>query len=214
MDLLKATPELLSEYLNFLLRFATSPAQAMESYVPTAEGEPKISPRLLLFAAFAVGAGFVLSQIGAALGMAADGSTYVHVIGRIDRKALPFALLVAIVIGTVIVHGVAWLWTLVAGWVFGARPFKGAVANSINAALAFTAWMLPLAVLAIVVLRVLGANDVPAGVAMAIVLPFGLLFWVYLAAALAAAHRIPFQQVWLTILGTGMLWIIIKRIVG
>jgi hypothetical protein len=190
MDILKATPELLTEYINFLLAFSRKPGEAIQSKTATTEGaEPSVSGKLVIFSLLSVGAAIVIVRIGAALGMAEDPSLVVKVAGGLDEKLLPFAALVALLVLSAVAHVVFKVAGLI-GAVLGHQPFRGSIAGSVNAALGFAAWSIPLTTTMIVCLRIVAANKVALNSPMLVlvILLFGMAFWFYLAAAFAASH--------------------------
>ena len=199
MQFLKAVPELVVEYFNFLIRFASGPRKAMDPYLPSPDEPNAISEKLAVFAAFAVGLSYVISTIGHAIGMAPDSSKFLEVLGRVDQNVLPFALLVTVILVSIVAHIVLRGSTLVAGWFLGSGVFIGPVFSTVNAGLAFAAYVIPAFTILIVGLRVLDANmDLPVFVSL-LMIPFGLSIWVYMDAAFAAAHRLPFGKAWLFI---------------
>ena len=194
MDILKATPELLAEYMNFLLTFTRKPGEAIGLKTATTEvAEPAVSGKLVLFSLLSVGAAVVIVQVGAAIGMAEDSSLMVKVAGGLDEKVLPVAVLVAIMALSSIAHVFLRVGALLAV-VLGQeqKPFRGSITGSVNAALGFAAWSIPLMTAAIVSLRIAAANQETLNpIVIAIVgVSFGLAFWYYFIAAFAGAHRI------------------------
>ena len=192
MDILKATPELLAEYMNFLIAFSREPGEAIGSKTATTEGaEPTVSGKLVMFSLLSVGAAIVIVQVGAALGMAPDRSLVVKDAGGLDETVLPVALLVAIMAVSAIAHVVLRAVALLRV-VLGYEAFQGSIVGSVNAALGFAAWSIPLMTAAIVPLRIAAAHEetLKPIVILLVSVPLGLAFWVYLIAAFAAAHRI------------------------
>jgi hypothetical protein len=171
----------------------------MDPYLPSPDEANRLSPRFLEFVGFSVGLAYVISLIGGAIGMSSDSSWYLQVVGRIDWWALPVAVLFIVGIFASCAHVIARISTHL---FLRSRAFKGPRESTVNAALALAAWMLPVSTALVVVLRVLiqHMDPLPTVVVVAVALPFGILFWLYATAALAAAHRIPFEDAWMTVL--------------
>jgi hypothetical protein len=66
MDVLMATPELLAEYMNFLLDFFGKPGPTIEATTKPAPGAaPAVSGKLVFFALLSVGLAIVIVRLGA-----------------------------------------------------------------------------------------------------------------------------------------------------
>jgi hypothetical protein len=196
MDFLKATPEQLAKYIDFLTTFGRSPRQALAS-VSTASAviAHKVSPQLLLYALLSVGLATLINVIGAAVGMAPDSSAIVAVVSRVDDKWRPFAAAALIVIAAVVWHGLA----RAVGWLLArisnAQPFRGDVAGSINASLAITVWFLPIFVAVIVAIRIIALRSTFSLLLFLIaVVPLALAFPVYFVLAFAAVHGVSLGE--------------------
>jgi len=193
MDLFKASVDELAQYIDFLLQFSHSPRQAIDTLVvKDPDAAAKIRPKLLGYMGMSVGLAVVLTLLGAAVGMAPDYSPIVTRIGSIDKKMLPFAVVVLVVISAVVWHGLAtavgWLLARVSNTI----PFRGKLAISINAGFAFASWYLPLFTAVLVLIRVAALHlpKVPPAVFLIGVLPLSLLFLSHFVLAFATAHRV------------------------
>lgn len=210
MDIVKATPELLADYANFLFDFTRRPVTAIKSITARSEGaEPRVSGKLFLFLALSVGVSIVITYIGVAADMAPDNSGVVRLVGRIDEKIRPVALLIAIVILAGITHAVL----IVAGLVsvlIGQERFKGSVAGAVNGFTGFAAWSLPIMIAAVVGTRIAVAHaSFNPLLLLAIVIPMSLAFLIYFIAAVAAGYEISIGRAWglLTIAYLLIFWI-------
>lgn len=205
MDLLKATPELFAEYLDFLVRFSCAPVQVLERYTPDdgAQNRP-INGKLLLFALLGVGSALVIAAIGRALGMAQDNSTILKVLGRFDEKILPIAVLLGIVIAGVALHILTKVGARVGGF-YGAERSAGSLQDTLNAAMGFASWFVPTVTVALVVIRLIAAAQASTfsiAIFIAISVCLSLAFLIYLAGAFAGAHRIPFRRAFILLMLT------------
>jgi len=178
MDLFKAAPEQLAKYVDFMVGFTRSPRQALDPFVPKDSTiAQSVSPQLLLYVALSVGLAIVLNAIGTAVGMAPDSSRIVTIGGRLDEKALPFAAVALVVIVAVVWHGLAKLIAWLLARTSPTSGFRGEVAGSINASLAFAAWALPLFMTVIIVIRTaLRDTGFPVLFLLIAVIPMSLLF--------------------------------------
>jgi hypothetical protein len=103
LDLFKATPDQVAKYIDFLAKFSRSPRQALDSFVTDdSKAGPRVSPQLLLYMAVSAGIALLLTLIGTAVGMAPHSSWIVTVVGRMDEKVLPLAVLALVVIIAVV----------------------------------------------------------------------------------------------------------------
>jgi hypothetical protein len=107
---LKATPELLAEYLTFLVSFAWKPQQALQ---PFAE-QKKIANKLFSFALLAVGLCWVILLAVRAFGAPEDKSRIVGVVGSLPLWAIPVLAVLLVLLASVVFHIVA--TTLVPLW--------------------------------------------------------------------------------------------------
>ena len=193
MDFLKAAPEQLAKYVDFLVTFSRSPRQALEPFTTNDSAIAQtVSSQLLLYTALSVGLATLLNVIGAAVGMAPDSSVIVAVVGRVDEKWRPLAAAALVVIVAVVWHGFA----KAVGWLLAhiskAQPFRGDVAGSINASLALAAWFLPLFIAVIIGIRVAALHFAfPPMILLIAVVPLSIAFPIYFVLGFAAAHRVP-----------------------
>jgi hypothetical protein len=196
MEFLKAAPEQLAKYTDFLLTFSRSPTQALEPFAPQdlATGQ-SVSSQLLLYTALSVGLAMLMNTVGRGVGMAPDTSVIVGKVGRIEEKWLPLAAVALVVIVAVGWHslakGVGWLLARVST----TPAFRGGVAGSINALLALAAWYLPLFMGVLILVRVAALrSQIPPLLFLIPVIPLGLLFPVYFVLAFAAIHRLSLSH--------------------
>ena len=103
-------------------------------------------------------------------------------------------------------HLVATLAAAVFAKAYGWDPI-GPVSDSVNAALGFASWYLPILTALLVGMRVLISHTTlgPLPVILVIVLPLTFAFLGYLSAAFAAAHRIPLVRAVVLVCATGTL---------
>ena len=209
MDIFKASVDELARYIDFLVSFSGSPQKVFDA-LELNDAEPtrsKVRPKLLLYMMLSVGFAVVLTVLGTAVGMAPDSSWIVTVVGRIDQKALPLAVVALVVIVAAAWHGLA----IAVGWLLAriseTPSFKGEIAGSINAGLALTSWYLPLLTAVVVSVRVaaLHLGALPPMVLLVAVLPLACLFPLHFVLAFAAAHRVSAAYVFtlfsLTVVG-------------
>jgi len=190
MEVVRAVPEFLASYLDFVLEFSRRPMEAVKSNTTiTAEGQQLISGKLIGFSAMSVGFGIAIVQIGSALGMAEDPSLLLKVLSRIEEKLLPFAAVVAITALGCIAHVSLYIGALVSR-ALGEQRFSGSASGSINATTAFSTWVIPVFTALIVGFRVAAAHSGVHTLAFLLIVgPFCIAFFIYLVAAFAAAHR-------------------------
>jgi hypothetical protein len=219
MESPKITPDLIVEYFNFLFDFLRKPRVCMASYVQGEEGEQSckaaIRGKLAWYAIVSVAVATLFVQIGAAIGMAPDSSSSIVVLNKIGILALPFATLVSIIVGSACAHVLVKIVGLFSR-AMGHDLFDGEVNNSVNAALAFSALMIPLFTLVIIVIRIAAAQQVDPGPALliAVVVPVSLAAWFYLIAAFAGAHTLAWGHAVYLFGGTTALLVYVGKLLG
>ncbi len=190
MDILKATPEFLAEYVNYFLDFSRRPIKTVESITAGSEDTPRVSGKLFGFLLLSVGVSIVINYIGVAAEMAPDKSKIVQLVARIDEKFLPVAVLIAIVVFAVVSHVIF----IAVGFVqalLGEERFKGASAGAVNAFTGFAAWSAPIILAVIVGIRVAAAHtNVNPLILLAFIMPLSLILPIYFIASLAGGYRI------------------------
>ena len=187
-------PELLAEYLSFLVAFTSKPRDALRPYAD----KNSIDGKLLTFAVLAIVLSWILLSVVRALGASEDYSYLLRVANSLPIWMLPCVAVLLIFAVAVVFHFVA--TKLVPLWAeFGFKSsgtpssphLGGTLWDSINAAFGFAAFHIPLIFLgyAITLLLVPQFNDVSAlivvmSVALAI---FGTLLY-YFPSALSGTH--------------------------
>ncbi len=142
-------PKSIAEYFTFVLSFATKPRDTLRPYA----GKTEIDARLLLFACGSVVLSYAILLLAKAMGAADDSSEIVRVIGSLDWKIVPLLLALLVVLVSVLFHLVAKVAPLIAERKLkstGADPHQphlgGTCWDTINAALGFSAFYLPVGI--------------------------------------------------------------------
>jgi hypothetical protein len=196
MEIVKVS-EVLPDYVNFFIDFSRRPVATLTAATPPKpDGTSAISGKLIAYSALGTLLSLVIVQIGRSIGMAPDESAVVKITGELDEKWLPAAALVCIFLAAVAIHLLLLVGGLLAKLMDGIS-FKGGIAESINATLAFSAWCVPVFSLLIVVIRVIAGSGTTISPLwfLLLVLPFTIAFMVYFGAAFAGAHRLPMSHV-------------------
>jgi hypothetical protein len=141
--------DIVAKYLTFSLRFPRSPAAALKKY----KGSGKVESELVSFAIAGLGLSYLFVLLIAPKELAEDKGALVGWLRGTDLKLLPPVLLLSAAAGAVILHITARLVIKLDRPTRGARrhrlaPFLGgSIEDSVNAALAFAAFMVPIVVL-------------------------------------------------------------------
>ena len=105
MDLLKATPEAISDYFGFLIEFTTSPARALEPHLATTTiADAKVSSKLLVYCGFGVGMSVLLVTLVNSLGYPMAMNPFYASLPGMDQATLPLAMAIAIFVVAVGMH--------------------------------------------------------------------------------------------------------------
>jgi hypothetical protein len=197
MELLKAAPDAIAEYLSFLVQFTTDPRAALQPYLtPATAVAGKVHGKLILFCALGVGVALAFGRAGEAIGMADDNSGILGWIARIGEVWLPAAVVLALFLFTAIMHAAAAAMYLAVGRLKSWMPLRSP-SDSINAILGLASWFVPVLTLLLVALRVyaLHGQRPSVWVVIGLVVPLDLAFIFYFVVAFATAHAIPIKQV-------------------
>lgn len=192
MDILKAAPEQLANFVNFVVLFVRSPHAALQPYGVTDETRrPAVNGQLILFCTLSVGCGTLMMTIGQVFGMAEDRSWSVAIWNRLDPKLQPLAAVFAIIVVSAFWHGLTRTVSALLGRLVPDLRFDGAIENSVNAGLAFGAFYL-LAWSALLVAIRLGAahTSLSPFAFLLVIVPLAVGFLVYFVLAFAAVHRV------------------------
>ena len=209
-NLIKATADLLADYLNFWFDFARTPRQALDPY----KKKSRIDPNLISYLLLGIGWSWLISLIANALGTVDDPSDTLAFIAYFEIDVLPFVVLMAILMFTFAFHIVSQiLWTGIGRlgeWLSPKQqelfvPRLGSVEDSLNGALAFIAFVSPLVTFALSLLLVLAAR-VPTEELFTTTMLIGIIFadfiiFAYFIAAQSAVHDISMWTVWLMFAG-------------
>ena len=194
MDILKATPKFLAQYLGFLMNYTISPAGTAKNIVESSDSnESSLNNEFVLYSLLSVGLAVIVVQIGNAIGMTEDSSRIIKFLGEFDQKMLPVVALISIVLLSVIVHIILRIVGLLQ-ILLGHEKFSGSIFNTVNAALCFSAWFIPLFTTEVILLRIADYHSTDLadhpGILVAILLLPSLLFWVYMTMTFATLHKI------------------------
>ena len=188
-SLLKTSPEVLADYLNFLIEFARKPRKTLVPY----QGTGEINYRLLLYVGLSVLLSVAISLVAGRIGVADDPSAIVAFFRSFDYSWLPFVVVLLIFFAALIIHIAAKLYISFKPAIPGALDahLGGCLQDSINAAFAFSVFFIPLVSFVILLLLVL-ANQNPAfvtdTVSMIMGLAIAVVALIYFPASLAATH--------------------------
>ncbi len=200
-SLLKTTPELLAEYLNFSINFAKKPRATLQPY----EGKGSIDSKLTRFVLLSVALSFIIALIASKFGVAEDPSPTLAFIHSFDPSLLPIVAIVLILAITILFHLAAQIYISLNRLIPGALDahLGGSVQDSINASFGFAAFFVPLTTIVLSVLLILANQNsavinpmVPGtiGIALAVVSV------IYYPAALSATHpNTSFLQAFLAV---------------
>jgi hypothetical protein len=218
-DLLKAPAERVAEYLSFLIVFATKPRDALHPYA----GKTMIDPKLFSFSIFGVSLCYPILLTARAFGVAEDKSVIVGIVGAIPLWVLPFVAVLLIIVAAIVFHIVATV--LVPLWMeyrlrSTGAPMSphlgGTLWDSLNAALGFSSFYLPLMFVGYAVI-IVAHSHADAGTSwilfLGVIALISVSFFCYFPAALAATHpNTTFLQAGRALVGALTL-VVIARIV-
>jgi hypothetical protein len=193
-DIVKAGPERVAEYLSFLILFAVSPREALRPYA----GKTAIDSRLLSFSVLGVSLCIVILLAAGAIGVAEDKSAIVGIVGAIPLWLRPFVAVLVVVGAAIVFHVVGiflvplWAQSRLRSTGDPRSPHLGGTHwDSLNAALGFSAFYLPLAFLGYAVILVAHTHGDPGNawiLFLAVMTLISVSFLCYFPAALAATH--------------------------
>lgn len=187
--------ENLVEYLNFLIEFAKKPREALRPYA----GEGRIEKKLTIFMVAGVVISWIIARIAVALGAADKQGAVLSFIRSFEHELWPIVALVIILIVTVIFHLTAKAWISIGLILKNLSPSSkdeqdaylgGSLQDSINASLAFAAFIIPVATISLsfAILFIQWNPAITLAVTFVLGLLLAILIIMYYVSALSATH--------------------------
>ena len=195
MDFLKPTAEHLALYAQFWIEFLCSPASTLKEF----KASGKIQPQLIIFLSISLLVSWVIGYVASLIGVPDDPSPsfqWAKGIGYNDIPKLGLALTFVTLLVSAVFHAVVHLVDLLgrlADKVANKAPeaHLGNVYDTINGALGFVAFFMPLSIFVLASMLVATQNGVGTQHPYFLVLfpvLLAILLYVYMLSALAAIH--------------------------
>jgi hypothetical protein len=194
MDFLNPTAEQFARYIRFWIDFLYPPAKTLKEV----EGTGEIQPQLIIFLAIGLLLSWIVGHISFSLGLPNDPSPIFQRVSNLaydDIPSLGFSVLLVIVIASALFHALMRLYVSFWDWANlrlkanqPSEALHGNVFDTINGAVGFGAFFVPLFVLLFVSTLLVAKHNHPY-VSIFIIVLAVLLFFVYFMSALARTHK-------------------------